>query len=499
MIWPPLLILVALSTAAAVAFGTHPGWADHEGGLDVILWSRRLQWLLVAASIVACLGLIAVSVTSRRRALWLIGLAPVLALFAQRFAGDRPLELGVVEDPTFVAVGQADFVKDDDWVVGLKLGDKAYAYPFAVLYAEPVVLQAEHDKRIALLWNAQANRALALSAAPELRGRDLDWVSSPAGSLLLYNARHGQFVVGVTGLTPDRQKVAGFGAPVATTKTTFGKWRSANPAGRVMRASPRAAALALVRPTKPMEPTPPGATMIAVVRPATQPATATGVTGLTPGPALASTTGGGSGGGEPAVLAVAGGKAVGLGPTICRRVTLVGVGKPAAVDVGSLSQRPNAVSADDRSAVLLRTDGSASAVRAFSRSLDDLTLRFESRKDAKLADVRMADPETGSLWSANGVAIGGTPQFRGRRLQSLPVDEDVDLAIMRRWLPELEVYAEPAPPSPPPSQVAGKGNGTATRPARVKTSPKKAPAADAPSGKAPVAKPAAGRATAAKH
>ena len=42
MIWPPLLILVALSTAGAVAFGSHPGWADLDGGLDVILWTRRL-------------------------------------------------------------------------------------------------------------------------------------------------------------------------------------------------------------------------------------------------------------------------------------------------------------------------------------------------------------------------------------------------------------------------------------------------------------------------
>jgi hypothetical protein len=460
---PPLLILVAVSSAAALAFGTRPEWADVGGGLDVILWCRRLQWLWVGVSIAACVGLIGLSVASRRRALWLLGLAPVLALFAYRFGGDRAADVGVAEDPTFVAADKADFVGPDDWVVGLTLNDKAYAYPYAVLYAEPVVVQADRDKRIVLFWNAQANRVLALTAAADLRGRDLDLVSSPAGSLLVYNARHGQFVVGVTGLTPDRQKPTGLGAAIPTVKATFAKWRSANPAGLVMRASPRAAALKLAGPTKPMAPT-------------------SAATASLVGPSLVATTAAAAAAGTPSARTPSAPSAsrdvtgAGVGPTPGRRVTLVGTARPTGVDVGSLSLKPTLLTADDRPAVLLRTDAAATAVRAFARTLDDMTLRFESRKDAKLPDVRMGDVETGSLWSSAGVAVGGTPQFRGRRLVPLAVDDDVDYAVIKRWVPDLEVYVEPPPAVAPPSKGAGKAAVAATRPARVRKVPKKAPA-----------------------
>ena len=201
MVLPFLLIFAALVAATAVAFGTHSAWADLDQGLAVILWSRRLQWLLVGVSIAACVGLIALSVTRRKRGWWLAGLLPVLALFAHRFAAAHGEDPGVVEDPAFVEVEKVDFVRDGDWVVGLKLGDKAYAYPFAALYVEPAVVQSEHDRRLALFWNAQANRVLAFAATPEFRGRDLDVVSTPANSLLLYNAKYGQFICGVTGLT----------------------------------------------------------------------------------------------------------------------------------------------------------------------------------------------------------------------------------------------------------------------------------------------------------
>jgi hypothetical protein len=437
VILPLLLIFVALAAAAAVAFGTHPGWAQLEQGLAIILWSRRLQWLLVAVSILACVGLIALSITNRRRAWWLVGLAPVLALFAQRFAAEKVDAMSVAEDPAFVEAEKADFVKDDDWVVSVRFADKTYAYPFANLFVQPTVVQAEHDKRLALFWNAYANRVLAFQATPELRGRDLEVVSTPAGSLLVYNAKYGQFICGVTGQTPDRKKPAGLGAAVPTTKTTFAKWKAANPAGWVMRPSPRILALGLHPPTHPISPQ---YDLYAGGQPASQPAT------------------------SPAASR--------------RRVAVIGSTQPLGVDASSLSLKPNVVKADDLPAVLLRADAGGNTFRAFGRKIDDLFLRFEPRKDAKLADVRMHDIETDSLWSSTGVAIGGNLQFRGRRLLPLPVDDDVDYAVMKWWVPELEVYAEAIPgPAPRPSVAAtGKSGkraskkatpGSTTKPSRA--------------------------------
>ncbi|MDB5332880.1 MAG: hypothetical protein JWP03_4031, partial [Phycisphaerales bacterium] len=81
MVIPLFLILVAGLSAGVVAYGTHPNWVQYQHGLELILWSRRLQWLLVALSLIACVLLIAMAISGRRRAWWLIGLAPVLALF----------------------------------------------------------------------------------------------------------------------------------------------------------------------------------------------------------------------------------------------------------------------------------------------------------------------------------------------------------------------------------------------------------------------------------
>jgi hypothetical protein len=145
-----------------------------------------------------------------------------------------------------------------------------------------------------------------------------------------------------------------------------------------------------------------------------------------------------------------------------RRVTLVGSAKPVGVDVDSLSTRPNAVQADDQPAVVLRADGPA-GVRAFVRKVDDMVLRLEPANNPKLPDVRMRDLETDSQWSSAGVAVGGNPMFRGRRLATLPVDADVDYAVMKWWVPELEVYAEPVPVAVP---AKPSGAGPVTKPAK---------------------------------
>ena len=86
MFVPILLILVALLGAAFAAYGTHPDLAVLSHGVDVILWSRRLEWPLLCLALVMCLALLALVVSGRRRAWWLLGLGPVLVMFTHQFS-----------------------------------------------------------------------------------------------------------------------------------------------------------------------------------------------------------------------------------------------------------------------------------------------------------------------------------------------------------------------------------------------------------------------------
>src|SRR5215210_5944302 len=116
------------------------------------MFTRRAQWPLVAAVLLLCLGLMAMVISGRRRAWWLIGLAPVLALFGHKFWSERALTPVILEAPAFVDSEAADFVDDDDYVVGVSFGvsQQAYAYPYATLFRAPVVVQADHEKRMIL-------------------------------------------------------------------------------------------------------------------------------------------------------------------------------------------------------------------------------------------------------------------------------------------------------------------------------------------------------------
>ena len=420
-----MLALVALTTAAAVAFGTHPRWVElPEHGLEVILWSRRLQWVLSGAAMAACLGLVAMVVGFKKSPWWLAILAPVLALFAQRFAGDTAL-LSVADEPAFVEAAKVDFVADGDSVVCLKFADKLYAYPYAALYLEPVLVQADHDRRLALFWNAGANRVTAFEASADWRARDLEIVSTPANAVLVYNTAHAQFVVGVTGLTVDRKKPTGLGAAIATTKTTFAAFRAASPAGLVM---------------KPGRTPPPG-----VVPPTgrIEPIYAAAGLGVAP-----------SAGGSSATTMAANETASSNPSNLAtnrRRAAIVGVTRPIAVDSASLSGRPALADVDDGPVVLVRVSQSDATLRAFGRKIDDAVAEFIPAANAKSADAYMLDPHNGATWSANGVAVGGSLQMRGRRLSALPVDDDVDYAVMKWWVPELQTYIEPQPPPPTPA------------------------------------------------
>lgn len=405
MIIPLLLIILAGLSAGAVAYGTYPIWMKYPHGLEIILWSRRLQWPLVSLSLIACIILIGLAISGRRRAWWLIGLAPVLALFAHRFAtGPAAGRMNVVENPAFVSVAEAK-VPDEEWVVGITFGDTSYAYPYSSLFATPVVLQADHEKRMILMWSAFANRALAMPIGQELRAHDLDIVSTPANALLLYNSRRGEFINALTGQTPAHERPKGFSnaAPLRTVKMPMGDWRAMHPDTKVLARNDEARGPAPTQPIQPFWPMPPTK----------------------------------------------------LDKPADTRVAVIGVMKPIAVESSALTAAPLIDKADDTPVVVFREQPDA-PVRAFDRrtydksgTLDQIVNFAPNLNHKRHPNAFFVDVGSNTGWSAAGICVDAptdAKQLKGKRLQPVDADDALAWGVMKFWYPDLQIKIPPAAP-----------------------------------------------------
>src|SRR5687767_4720876 len=96
---PLSIAIFAIATAAIMAYGVHPALANHARGLDAIMLARRLQWPLIALSMIACVALLGLVISGKRRAWWLIALAPVLTLFVHRFLTSPINRYAVADEP----------------------------------------------------------------------------------------------------------------------------------------------------------------------------------------------------------------------------------------------------------------------------------------------------------------------------------------------------------------------------------------------------------------
>jgi Protein of unknown function (DUF3179) len=362
--------------------------------------------MLIALSLVACMGLLMLIVSGRRRAWWLIGLAPVLALVAHRFAPSRVHQWGIaVEDPPFVSATQSAMQPDDD-VVGLHVGDTWYAYPYAELFKAPVIVQAGRPERIVLMWSAYANRVVAMHASMEVRAADIDIVSTPANATLIYNGRTGQFINALTGQTISGRSPSGFGSPIMVNKMRWKDWLATHPQTLVMDLHLPGSA----GPSHPMEP-------------------------IWPMPASA-------------------------GQFADQRIAVVGIEHPAAVDQDAIAAAPLNTVADGEPIMVFRPSPS-SAATALIRRVHDLRPQFHLRtsandpatrhgrtsRGARPSAGKFVDADTGSTWTIAGVWVSGPAEFKGIRLLPIPVDEDVDDRVMKYWYPELKMVDVPHPSS----------------------------------------------------
>lgn len=407
MLVPVLLVLLALLAAGVFAYGTEPIWASlSPHGLSLILWSRRLEWPLLITALLLCIVLLILVVSNKRRAWWLIGLLPVLSLFYHRFSAGPAAGLSSVQDPVFLsAMDAAKEVESSDLLVGIVVDSQPYAFRFWALHYTPVVVVTIRDKRVVLLWSEYANRALAFTAARDVRAEDLEIVCSPANALLVYNTRLGEFINGVTGRTTRGGNPTGFRDRIAVVKTTWQRWSSAHPDTK------------LAKPTA------------GLIAEAAQPRYAMG-------------------GSDPALLDA-------------RKVCVVACTQPIAVPTESITDHPLNLTSGQTSLLVVRIDGQ---VRAFNRELPgDLVPRFSITSDPKHKNVAWLDSDTNSEWSPSGTMVEGPKEMHGYGMTSVPVEDDLYWNVMKYWYPDLHFATDAeiaaagvVPGRQPPEKPAGR-------------------------------------------
>jgi hypothetical protein len=302
------------------------------------------------------------------------------------------------------------------------LNDQPYAYPYATLFSNPVIVQSQREKRMLLMWSAFANAATALEVSREVKGRDLEVVSDPADSLLVYDSRNGQFLVALTGEPPGGGKMDGIDGALRAVKDPWGRWVAEHPDTKVL-------ALAGSGPKAPVLPHP------------------------LPGPAPTT---------APAIASSA--------PSVPRLVVLIGEDPPLAIPADQIGAAPLNATAGDVPVLLFR-DPKTGRVRAFDRHVEeDLIPTFSAANgSAKHKHAFLVDSDTGSGWSAGGVAVDGDKALKGKRLKPVEVREDVYLGPARFWFGKLTLYggeatAAPALPAQESAPPAREGRADAHRP-----------------------------------
>ena len=380
---PLFLILLAAGAAVIMAFGTSADLAQYHHGLEIIYLTRRLQWPLVTFSILCCIVLILLVVSNKRRAWWLIALGPITGLFAYRFSVSPDNFYSVSDDPPTLNADEVTFVRDDDWVVGIQFDDQPYALPFQALYSTPLVMLTEREKRAIVLWSPFANVARAFQVNRDMRGRDLDIVSMPANALLAYNNRLGQFINGITGLTPKGLRPNGFKEEMPTVKTTWKQWRTSHPDTKVMVPTGRLAHDPPAAPVLPLYPMPPGFSEQ-------------------------------------------------------KRIAVIPTTQPIAIPTEAITTSPMNVMAGKLPVLIFRDP--SGEIRAFDRRIDgDLMPRFQANHVPRRKLAALIDSDTDTGWNLEGVAVDGAKDRKGKKLAPVEIEQDLYLGVMKFWMPELKV------------------------------------------------------------
>ena len=380
-VWIPIsLILLSCSAAGWMAYGIDPSFTAGLGGLATVMMTRKLQWILLILSIIPCLILIVRVGMARCRAWWLLGLAIVLAMMFVRFSPSNTRPVRVLERDNLPLASDIRFNIGDEYVVGFSFAGTNYAIPCRSLYRTPIMVLTDFDKRCVIIWSPFANMASIQQVTRDIRGSDLEFVSMPANSTLIYNRKYGEFITGVTGTTDRRTMPTGFKNFISSSVTPWHTWRQMHPDTRVLVPSTEDEGY----PGMPLMPR----------YPTTHPSTPT----------------------DPPDNAV----------------LLVRTNPPIVFDQNADFTQPRNERADKQLVLIFRrTDG---AICAFDRTVQtDLYLKFEFQKD-KRNRMQLIDRETRSVWNVNGQCIEG--DLKGEHLRPIDVIEPVYQSIVDHWFPD---------------------------------------------------------------
>ena len=131
-------------------------------------------------------------------------------------------------------------------------------------------------------------------------------------------------------------------------------------------------------------------------------------------------------------------------PAEPEHVTIVATTQPIAVPTDAIHETPLNLTAGP-SAVLIFRSGMNQPAVAFDRHVEpDLSVRFARANDARRPNVTMTDSDTNTQWSAAGIAVNGPAETRGKKLASLPVQDDVYWDVIKFWYPSLQLIDDAA-------------------------------------------------------
>jgi len=242
-----------------------------------------------------------------------------------------------------------------------------------------------------LMWSPFANCAAAYLIDRSIQTNELEIVSMPANALLVYNSRIGQFINGVTGLTPNGRAPTGFTSRIPTIKTTWDRWVRAHPNTTIL-VPPDSEAKAPQRAVLPYFPMPPDISNS-----------------------------------DPQAT-----------------VALIGTPSPVAVMDSDLAAGP--VNFSDPAIVIVR-DPATGAPIAFDRHVDeDLIPTFSSRRFRKFPEATMTDSDSATAWTPDGRTIDGP--LKGKKLKRLEIEDRVYWSVARFWFKNPPLLT-PLPIKPP--------------------------------------------------
>ncbi len=361
----------------------NPPVAAEFGGLGMITLTRRLEWLLLIATILPCLILVVWVSINRASAWWLLGLSIVVAMLFVRFSTTTRKPVRILEAPSMPTVMEATLPSDDEMVIGVVFDGSAYAFPYRCLYRTPIVQLTDFDKRLIVIHSPHANSATVLDVTREVRATDLEYVAMPGNSTLVYNRKYGQFIVGITGKTDRGTEAIGVRDRVPTYSLSFANWRRLYPESKLMIPTAADADQPGVRLSPKYPPTLPDTSMPAET------------------------------------------------PIILIRTT-----PASALLIGDYA-KPTHTRAGDLPIVLWRDRG---LLRAFNRAVDgDLFLTYEIVKDKKGRE-QLKDTQTHSVWTYQGRCIEGP--LTGKQLSPVTIEENVYWGVSREWFPDLQLIRQ---------------------------------------------------------